>query len=270
MIVFARSPVEQLTYLGYKWKPKSDDPSVLFFTVHKCASTYMNKFFKYLNKKNMNLTSLNMEGFLFHAGNHDITPYLQKHSAEIFRPKGFCYAPLRDYLQIGNVRDYRVVVMVRDPRDVLVSLYFSHAFSHGMPLNKAREKTMLAVRKRALDSGLNEQVLQYLPVFRDRYLNYYRYLVEEAGASLLFYENMVGDFDSWLDRMQKALALDINPEDAAELKRIGKFGQVSGENKYSHVRKVTPGDYKEKLTPEFIDHINELLKEVLDLYHYQE
>jgi len=43
-----------------------------------------------------------------------------------------CFAPLRYYFKIPDELNANVILHLRDPRDVLVSLYYSEAYSHSV------------------------------------------------------------------------------------------------------------------------------------------
>ena len=57
---------------------------------------------------------------------------------------------------------------------------------------------------------------------------------------------------------------------------VDQIAKIAKENNYfpksedpsKHIRKVVPGDHKEKLSPNCIKQINEILSEVLERYNY--
>ena len=43
----------------------------------------------------------------------------------IFRPHGYCYGPIRETAWLlPDLDSYKILLMLRDPRDVLTSLFF--------------------------------------------------------------------------------------------------------------------------------------------------
>ena len=138
---------------------QSNKQSVLFFTTHKCASTYMEKIFNYLNTNYLGLTSINIESYLWNNFNQDVFQILQEKQSIIFRSKGIFYSPLHQFISIDNIQNYCILLMLRDPRDVLVSNYYSLAYSHTLPKNQKRSQSFLEKRKKVQSMTIDEFVL---------------------------------------------------------------------------------------------------------------
>jgi hypothetical protein len=83
----------------------------------------------------------------------------------------------------------------------------------------------------------------------------------------LKYEDMVGDFSAWLDRLIGFLELDLGREFIEGLKAGAEF-KVSKEDVYKHKRQVTPGDHRRKLKPATIEILNAKTREIRQFFGY--
>jgi hypothetical protein len=117
--------------------------------------------------------------------------------------------------------------------------------------------------------GTGSRFNKYVGNIRDRYITYLREAVGKPNAVLVSYEEMVLDFGSWLRKFLAAFELgDIDETYRFVMSRYAETVKPSGEDVWSHKRKVTPGDYKEKLRPETISKLNQRFSEVLDALGY--
>ena len=237
--------------------------SVVFFTVHKCASTFVPKALAYLSKKHAGLFWANLPAFLSFKEDKGGYGVLHENREKIFRDQGFLYAPLRRYVEIPNIDRYNVLLMLRDPRDVLVSRYFSMAFTHYLPSTKGLRVQYERRRRRVRTMSIDEFVVQVMPWVKTTYLGYLDKLVDSGHAKPLRYEDMVQRFPEWIREVASRLQIEITDGDAAHLERLGGFDKKRTEDPYSHIRQMTPGDYQNKLTSETIDVIDRELHDVL-------
>lgn len=244
----------------------STEPSGLFFTVHKCASTYVRRALGHL-AGHLDLRPVDFASFYYHTTALDTEQAIGANADRIFRPTGYLYAPLRHAIAVPNIDAYRVVVMVRDPRDVLTSLYYSLAVSHGLPANAERRRAFLEMRAEIAQEDIDTFVRRWLPPYQDRFEAYLR-LVQEHRCTLLRYEEMLSGFEGWVRRLGAGLGIDVSPADVDALKRLGGFDRPVEENVTRHVRQRAPGDHLRKLTPETVAFLDERLRPVLRGFAY--
>lgn len=242
---------------------KSSHPSILFFTTQKCASRYVDSV----------LDRLASSAGLVHA-DYDAYVTMVKMPAQqgpfageaamrrAFRPQGYYYGPIGTYRPIPDMDKYRVVLQLRDPRDVLTSLYYSTAFSHATINPK-----LLRRRKEALtmdvDSFVLHEIEEYMPIFSQ----YRESLIGRKPVLLLRYEDMVSDFPRWLDRLSRHIDLANFPKTLEAIRKDANFS-VAEENKFAQRRQITPGDYLRKLRPETIAQLNDSFKSVIKTLGY--
>ena len=252
--------------LNGKHEGNKDRESILVFTLHKCASVYVSKILQKLYK-DTDITSINLEAYLalselpsphtIHTLDDKIFKEKIKNS---FKPLGYLYAVLRDpkLLElIDNILDYRTLLVLRDPREVLVSAYFSFGYTHASPIVKSKREEFLAWRNTIVSQTVDEYVLATKDVWREKYTYYCQKLLRQPNVLFMKYEDMVSDFDNWLNTIIEFLKID--PDRKKLNKIINKAKQ----------KQVNPLARKRKLKPETIDILNSEFREVLDLLGYQ-
>ncbi len=138
-------------------KNNSSHPSILHFSLNKVATQYVKSILRRCAVENGMVTV----GIHDYAFNSDF-PYLDLLSAEemeeyryLFKPAGCLYSVFGGMIDgIPDLEKYKVVFVARDPRDLLVSNYYSMAHSHSAPTGEKREAFMLERVKALLMSML--------------------------------------------------------------------------------------------------------------------
>ena len=181
-----------------------------------------------------------------------------------FQPKGYYYGPIGSYRDIPHRHDYRVVLQLRDPRDVLTSLYYSTAFGHALISQKLVEE-----RKEALKLSLDDFVLRTAEKYRGIYEDYINELMLDGEVLFLRYEDMVADFSTWLNRLSQHCQLDHLTESLMQIEAEADF-DVSKEDKYVKRRQVTPGEHARKLSSETVAALNTSFEGILRKLGYSE
>jgi len=183
--------------------------------------------------------------------------------ARAFHAKGLYFGTLRRAYPIADLGKYRAVLLLRDPRDCLVSHYFSIRESHTLNnFDNVRE------RQEARSLELDEWVLQHVEDYRRDFLHFYQQLIGKPEVLFIPYEQMVSAFP---DVIRKLVAHTGMNRDSATVDRIIKDAdfEVPKENPLSHKRSVKPGNHLKKLKPETVAQLNESLAEVLELFDYR-
>ena len=190
--------------------------------------------------------------------------------SHIFKPNGYFYSAFGGFVPgISELDKYKVILMVRDPRDILVSWYYSIAFSHSIPpITSNRHEEYIRKRKNAQEITIDDHVISE----SDRVLNILnRYqnelLVPYPHVHLTSYEKMTSNFEGWLKGLLDASELEISSHTFQKLVEDNKQLQPKEENIYKHIRKGKPGDYLDKLQPETIEYLNNKFSPILETYH---
>lgn len=186
----------------------------------------------------------------------------------------------------GDLEKRKIVLHVRDPRDVLTSLFFSHTYSHAH--REGGFSPSDEERKRWENMGVDEFVIERAGRFVERYDSLCETLLRRPNTTLLHYEQMVTDYGRWLDAFMECFAqcqwrkgihgwfnrrTGFTPEKLAEFRtqlfeKHKQDFQTDGEDTRSHKRQVTPGDHTRKLQPQTITRLNQLFAGSLENLGY--
>jgi hypothetical protein len=167
---------------------------------------------------------------------------------------------------IGRRQDIRQIVYIRDPRDCLVSMYYSLAFSHVVPPPGRLWQKFLNDRDFARSTTIDEYVLAKLPD-ACRALDAIRAAVgARPGTVISCYETMVMDFGNWIAGLIKEVGLDVPDETTARL--VGAIDFKVEENALNHKRQVAPGDFRRKLSGRTQNALTEQLGDLLQYFGY--
>lgn len=193
----------------------------------------------------------------------------------IFQKPGYIFGvfrwlPENDLLilnrKLNEGRD-RFLLLLRDPRDVLVSLYYSDAKSHAVPGKGPMKEKFESTRELLKSVSIDDYVLQQAPTYLR---HFYRTLQVEAlpGSTVLRYEDIVYDKPLLVSTLAELMDAEVTPEQVAAI--AGKHDKIpKAENQNSHIRQVHPGNYLKKLKPETIESLNDTFAVILDKLGYQ-
>jgi hypothetical protein len=179
-----------------------------------------------------------------------------------FKKTGIIYGPLRNYIPVPEMSDYPVVLVLRDPRDVLTSQYFSIKNSHPLVTPELIER-----RKIALQSSIDEHVLSQADRFVKTYTEYLDHVYGKKNVLFLKYEELISDFKSCLLKINTHCGFELTEEQLKKLDKSEKFNKKQ-EDQNTHIRKISSGDHKEKLKPETIGILNKKFEGILRILNY--
>lgn len=185
------------------------------------------------------------------------------------RESGAYYGMARDPAShdLAILPKLKLIVQVRDPRDCIVSAYFSYRQSHKAPSDPTK-KAEHAARQAELQSvDITRFCLDWPPIYRDRMQIMGDILLAHDDILLLHYEQMVRTPDIWLDQVLAFLGQSRTPALMAALKPHMAF-EVEQEDPGRHKRQVTPGDHRRKLDAATIAQMNQVLDPVLTQFDY--
>lgn len=175
---------------------------------------------------------------------------------------GFRYLP--SYLTDLDLSRFKKILLIRDPRDILVSLYFSVLKSHIVTKGEVA-KQMLQERQAAARLNIDEYVMKNMEYFIRRFRDYRR--LEDDRLKLYRYEDVVFKKYQWIQDILAFLELELGEKTIQEIVESYDVFPMH-EDPALHIRQVTPGDYKQKLKPDTIEILNQQFKETLDHYGY--
>ena len=233
------------------------------------------KFFQTQNNK------LNLQSFLHHNFNIEIVKFfgdyayaydstiLDKVSNFIFKTKpclflGFRGAVIKSFLKYkSHFKKFNIICLIRDPRDVAVSSYFSYFYTHkenkNSYLKEKKKKAIPDLNSYTLEEGIPPAIreLGLVSSFLQPNLTVYKY--EDFWFNKKdFCLDLIERINFPLDEKLFSKTFDTLVEPPSEAKIV----------KSGHLRNGNPGEYKQKLSKDTINLINEKYKPILDLYNY--
>lgn len=167
----------------------------------------------------------------------------------------------------GNFRAYKdravegepILLCVRDPKDIVVSQYFSWVHSHANNSERiltAREKLAEMSPAEGMKMLVNDDQISMCRAVRP-----WRPLVASGAAAILKYEDLIEDFEGSFERACAHLQLDLDAEYVADLKEKYSFKALAkrepgDEDQTDHYRKGVPGDWKNHFDAELAKAFN--------------
>jgi len=247
--------------LNNRYIDASDSPSILFFTTYKCASSFAAEMINELTT-DARYKHVDLDSYFYHLEKDTDIEYKKNFSKKVFRKCGFVYGPMRHYQPIPNINQYKILLILRDPRDVLVSHYYSAKYSHEIGTTK-----MLQKRAAIQNQNIDEFVLGRLEEFACIYEQYKLNILTLENVIFIRYEDMVTHPKKFIIKLHEMLKINIDNDSIEEIVK-GRMAIPKKENKYAHRRSGKSGQYLEKLNPKTIKIINSRLENVIDAFNF--
>jgi hypothetical protein len=245
-----------------------DFSSFFLFAFAKSGSSLVNTLVgELLTECGVSLISL--PDHLFERG-IDINAF-QCDVASLFPVKGYCFLGFR-YIPrwlIGSdvLRRARKVVIVRDPRDMLVSLYHSVKYSHPFPTTATLQfSAAVEAVRRDTKLSLDEFCVAYAWAYNEEFWKL-RAVLDDDGALILRYEDFIYDKVGLARDICRWCGLNITDD---QIRKFAAAHDVIPERDepQAHIRQVHPGDHKRKLRADTIAVLNVSLQNFLKAFSY--
>jgi hypothetical protein len=258
--------------------PGLDADTCFILGIRKCGSSIMNSMVADLARAN-NRHFMDVAGRFFEANVPERIWRTDPASRALLVPGqvhgGFRAMPLT-FAQHKLYRDARKILLVRDPRDALVSEYFSNAYSHSVPqapegqpneVGGGAAQDMLELRRAALQASIEAYVLRQAPALTRTFVEY-----EDAAADpntkIFRYETVILAKREWVRDIASHFGWPA-PEDGFLDGMMGWADVVpEDEQPNRFIRKVLPGDHTSKLSPDVVDKLNEILAPGMRIFGY--
>ena len=242
-----------------------EESSFFVFSVYKAGSTLlMNVMADVCKELNFPLVDLPSRLFSLGLGPSDLTSDVNR----LWQEEGYCYAGFRSFfpaMQFDFTKTQNIL-LVRDPRDILTSLYFSEKYSHPIPKMKAGSHPMVKQREKVQHLGIEEFVMQKAPMINNIFLTYIQEL-PITTTRVYRYEDVIFKKKEWLKDMLDFLGLKLP---ASKIRAIADKYDIrpDREDPQKHVRQVTPGNYKAHLSQTTIEKLDDLFGPVMRYFYY--
>lgn len=235
---------------------QTEEPSTLLFTTHKCASTFFSKFLQVADQES-EFSHLNYDSFF--AGQQVSVEQAfddKRFLSRGFREQGFIYGPMRSNRDIPNKHAYKILLILRDPRDVMVSLYYSMRYSHALI-----SKSMVSIRQEAEEHSVDSYVYLRCQEFLERYNSYLNLLNQNYNLVYLRYDDLIEAPKRSLRRISNFIGIELRQQTFERLKN--QLVPPTREHLIRHRRSGRSGQFKIKLQPATIEYLNHEFKQVL-------
>ena len=271
--IIKKIPEHVLQYLMdlnnyFKWRfGRNKHESVYFYTFHKCASSL---FSNYVLKNIKGLRHVNYASQIYRG---------KKIDKVTFNNEGFVYGPIRIsadpmtpvYKKLVDptsdskfIQNKIAIFLIRDPRDILVSAYYSFGYTHEISsvyeMKEWQEQERSAIQSKTIDEYVLESATRTLKNFE---------MIDQLDRActrsvVLKYEDMISNWDYFVRGLTKYI--DIKKP---VLTRIyEKSRPREKEDKTAHRRSGKPGEFRRKLKKETITSLNIMFEDVLEKFKY--
>lgn len=190
---------------------------------------------------------------------------------EFLESPGFVFHSFRLLQKLPTVKAFqsgRKIFLVRDPRDIAVSLYFSLRQSHSLPKPGKSLDLLLEVRKTVEAMDIDEFVLTDQAAAALRNTESFAPYWGGENCTFYRYEDVIFEKRRWVAQIAESLGAEIS-EETCNLIADRHDLRPENENPNAHVRTVTPGDYRKKLSAESIQHIEDSHPVFFDMMGYE-
>lgn len=229
-------------------------PSWIFMTLHKSGSSFLAERFDALFRRN-GYTAADLSSYFAKTNPAARIRFNNSDEAkrQVFSAKGVFYNAIRIPFIIPSDVNINIILVLRDPRDVLVSYYFSCKHSHPV-----QNPDFLNERTDAQNMSIDEFVLSRSKIFAHRY-ELLLPLIGRSNVLFFKYEDMIADPLKVEKSIAEATHFDIT---AGSFMAKSDF-TVTREDVNRHKRKVQPGDHIQKLKPATITQLDIVFASVL-------
>ena len=244
--------------------------SIYFITFHKCASTL---FSGYILRKVEGLLHIDYAKLIYEGK-------ITNPNKIVFKKRGYIYGPLRltthpesnvhkmlvePICKNDFLKDKIAIFLIRDPRDILVSSYYSYGFTHKLSKIKETRERQEALRKKIQSISVDEYVLEHSSNINKNFKELFDLSKLCQRSVVLKYEDLINDFDKFIKNFNTYVTL--NKKVIEEIYRRSRPKEK--EDLSSHRRSGRINNYKEKLEEKTIALLNIKLKEVLQRFEYE-
>ena len=257
---------EEKAYMKGGLKSDCDEASLILLSSNRAATQFiedvLRKIYEYDGGKYVALNR-----YLFFFERKGEVPYLDPVWMEKYMKKsGYFYGQQGPFTNHEVFKGYKKVVMCRDPRDLLVSHFYSFTKAH-VP----RNKEFIQKIKEAEDMGIQKYVLldEHISGFRNS-LKQAVALKDKEDVFFCKYEDMMEDFPSFQEECQKLINGTVDKELSYKLNALHKKPEVNKiADNTRHRRNGAWGQFKKALEPETIEKLNLEFGDLLTVLDYK-
>ena len=258
-------------------RARGNGASVFSFSMAKGGSTLLYNMLSKLAPV-ADLTYFSIEDYLF---SHNVSPVNRPgYIGDIIKPNGYCYGGFRQFpaFRVPGLNKAKVTFLVRDPRDMVTSMYFSLLSSHKIPNageSAKRENEPAGAAERMLDMRKKLQKTDVNAFARQALRSYTRifegYVAQgfawRQNVAIYRYEDVIFAKEDWVRDICEWYEWDIDPVRQRQVAAMFDI-RPTEERPLEHIRQVTPGNYRAHLTEATVAAIEDALSEYMRLFGY--
>lgn len=211
--------------------------SRFLFVVHRGGSIFLHDKVAAPLSRDLGLMCTDLGTYLFKYPPSEKAPYVGMPWGRFYSK---IYVPFHPFIRLPP--RCKAACIIRDPRDVAVSTYYSLAYSH--PLLPGEDPRARIARQRAMrQQGLKQWTIEEgLPVAEMELRAALSLSQRSSGVRLFKYEEMVTDWPVFLRGLFRWFGVG-EELDEKYLELSGEFNP-KGEDILSHKRQVRPGNWR--------------------------
>lgn len=176
------------------------------------------------------------------------------------------------YLKIPKPQNYKTLYIQRDPRDILISWYYSTLYSH------SKTELIMQYREKLQKMTKAEGLVYTLDILNRTAYEQMRSWIHCTDQNVMFlsYEDLVSDSVQSYKRIFEHFKWDVPARETEAVVDKYSFKKQSGGRNFgeedikSHQRKGIPGDWKNHFDESLISRFNSMYKDLLMHYGYEQ
>jgi hypothetical protein len=255
---------------------RSQSENVYHCTVQKCASQWVRAILSDpCIHRWSGLTPYRYQDHL--PGQHDPRKLTERRFERVFPARTIATTIYIDYDGLASIPKppcWKAFFVMRDPRDVLVSWYFSSRFSHPLLGDLGRVRSDL--NRLSEPDGLF-YCLDYLVEFGlfAAQRSWIGAPAKDANILLVRYEDLVGPASvAMFARLLAHCDIRVPADELAALLQTYRFEELSGrprghEDRSAHYRKGVPGDWRNHFNPAIAARFEKVAGDLISLWNYE-
>jgi hypothetical protein len=241
-------------------------PSGFAFSMHKAGSTLLFNILRGLCELvGLQFISIMDEAFVKGFRPRD----LPENISQIFLKQGYFYGGFRfipKQFTIPGLEEAKKIFLIRDPRDMLVSFYFSVVKSHSIPKEGKMRELVITDRKDYTVVIIDDFVIDKSDEFLEL-INRYKILYGQSNLRIYRYEDVIYKKQRWAEDIVDYFTWPVEKEQIPSIVKPLDIFPVN-EKPSEHVRQVHPRNYLKKLKPATINILTEKFKPFLEMFSY--
>ncbi|MCG8306715.1 MAG: sulfotransferase domain-containing protein [Cytophagales bacterium] len=262
---------EEIKLIKNRLEVSTDLPSIVHMGFNRSASQYLKDLFFTIGPDN-GYKCINLAGYAFLSN----FPYLDDLSEKEFekysyliKPTGIIYSAFGGYIHsIEKYPDIKKIIAIRDPRDLLVSMFYSYRFSHLTPVIGDKYDYFIKHKNLAQNSSIDDYCFKTSDEVLDNFTKYMDFLQKDQNHFVFKFSEFSQEFENWLEKIIDYTQLKVNTDLKNKLIHDFHKKQPKKESQKSHIRKGSSGDYLNKLQPKTIDELNSKFSAVIDYFEF--